>query len=128
MLRNRRLTAAGMEPVMSTHLSVRHRFIHRVALAVVATGALFSGVALSERPAAAQVVEIAPPAVRVEAIPAPPAPRYFWVGGYWGWRDGRHCWIDGRWERERPGWAYARPYWARERHNWRFAPGHWHRR
>jgi hypothetical protein len=113
---------------MNTHLPLRYRFVRRTILSAMAAGALLCGLVVRESPAAAQVVEVAPPALRVEAAMAPPAPHLFWVGGYWGWYGNRYCWIGGHWERERPGWAYAHPYWAREGSRWRFARGHWHRR
>ncbi len=107
---------------------LRHRFLRPLALGAVAVGALFVGVVAGERPAAAQVVEVAPPAVRVEVAPVPPAPHVFWADGYWGWRGGRYAWVGGRWERERPGWAYEHARWRHEGRGWRFARARWHRR
>jgi hypothetical protein len=113
---------------MQANSSRRHAFVRRLALGAVAAGALFCGVIAGERPANAQVVALAPPAVRVEVIPRAPEPHVFWVGGYWGWYGGRHVWMGGHWERERPGWGYERAHWMHEGRGWRFAPGHWHRR
>lgn len=114
---------------MQTNSSLpRHAVFRRLVLGVVAGGALFCALVVGDRPAAAQVVEVAPPAVRLEVVPVAPPPHFFWVGGYWGWYGGRHVWHGGYWERERPGWVYERPHWARMERRWRFAPGHWHRR
>jgi hypothetical protein len=107
--------------------SLRSRFVRRLAVGALGAGALFCALVAGERPAAAQVVEVAPPAMRVEVIPPAP-PHYVWAGGYWGWYGGRYVWIDGCWERERPGWAYERAHWWRGGRGWRFARGHWHRR
>jgi hypothetical protein len=117
-----------MEPIMRSTLSLRHSFVRRFALGAVVVGALLCGTAGTERQANAQVVEVAPPTVRVEVAPRPPSPHHFWIGGYWGWHGGRHVWIGGRWERERPGYAWERAHWAREGRRWRFASGRWHRR
>jgi hypothetical protein len=86
------------------------------------------GVVAGEHTASAQVIAVAPPAVRVEVMGRPPSPAHFWIPGYWGWRGTRHVWVGGRWERSRPGWAYSNAHWAHEGHGWRLAPGHWHRR
>jgi hypothetical protein len=113
---------------MDTHSLSPGRFARRLTLAAVAAGALVWGVLADEKPAAAQVVWVAPPVVRVESVPYPAPPESFWVGGYWGWNHGRHVWYEGRWVHERPGWAYERPRWGREGRGWRFSPGRWHRR
>jgi hypothetical protein len=113
---------------MQANSSLRHPFVRRLSLGAVVAGALSWGVLAGERPAAAQVVVVAPPVLHVDVIPRPPAPDLFWVGGYWGWYGGRYVWIDGCWEHQRPGWGYERAYWVSERRGWRFAPGHWHRR
>ena len=114
---------------MGSTRTLGHSFVRRLMLGAVVVGALLFGVA-GERQASAQVVEVAPPAVRVEVMGRPPSPQHFWIGGYWGWHGGRHVWVGGRWEHARPGWGYERAHWAREPHGhgWRFAPGRWHRR
>ncbi|HEY2511970.1 MAG TPA: hypothetical protein VGI39_13980 [Polyangiaceae bacterium] len=104
-------------------LSHVRRFALGAAAALAIACATFGG----ERQAAAQIVEVAPPAVRVEVIPPAP-PQHFWIAGYWGWHGGRHVWMPGRYERVRPGWGYERAHWAHERHGWHLAPGRWHRR
>lgn len=68
----------------------------------------------------------APPAARVEVIPASPSANHVWVAGYWT-RDGAAwVWMPGvyvvrpvqrtRWE---PG------HWAVRGHRWVWIPGHW---
>lgn len=79
-------------------------------------------------PAQAQIfVGVAPPATRVEVIPAPRT-GYTWAPGYWDWRDNRHTWVNGHWEADRPGFAYVAPTWVErdgrwymERNGWREA-------
>lgn len=44
------------------------------------------------------VVQVPPPAPRVEVIVSRPSPRHVWLPGYWTWHGGRHVWVDGRWE------------------------------
>jgi hypothetical protein len=89
--------------------------VRRFALAAVAAGALVCGVVAGEKPAAAQVVYVAPPAVEVETYPAP---GYYWAGGYYGWH---HRYYGYGYERP---WYYGRRHWwHHEGRGWR----HWHR-
>ena len=79
-------------------------------------------------PAAAQVyVQVAPPAPRVEVVPAPRR-GFAWVPGYWEWRGRRHVWVGGTWVRERPGYAYVSPAWVQRDGRWYFERGRWNRR
>ena len=73
------------------------------------------------------VVMVAPPAVQVEVMPVMPGPGYFWIGGYWTWRAGRHVWIGGRWESARPGRVWVPHAWRPYGRGWREVPGHWRR-
>jgi hypothetical protein len=73
-------------------------------------------------------VRIAPPAARVEVVPARPSPHHFWVHGYWGWSEGRHVWVPGRYEVERRGYEYREPRWESAHGHYRFHDGYWHRR
>ena len=56
-------------------------------------------------------VNVAPPVVPYEFVPAPRA-GWVWVPGYYDWRYNRHHWIAGRWIRERPGYYYAPARWV----------------
>jgi hypothetical protein len=59
---------------------------------------------------------VPPPPLRVESYGVAPGPGLTWVGGYWGWQDGRYAWVPGSWRRP----PHARSVWA---------PGYWeHRR
>jgi hypothetical protein len=99
---------------MGTQSLSTGRFVRRLALAAVAAGALVCGVVAGERPAAAQVVYVAPPAVEVEAYPAAP---YYWAGGYYGYPHRYYGY-------GRPGWYYGRHHWWHGGRGWRHG---WHR-
>jgi hypothetical protein len=71
-------------------------------------------------------VEVAPPPVRVEAVPGPRA-GYVWVPGYWDWRGHEHVWVTGRWMHERRGWHYVPEHWVQVGPRWHFEPGRWAR-
>jgi hypothetical protein len=99
---------------MGTQSFSRGRFVRRLALAAVAAGALACGVVADEKPAAAQVVWVAPPAVEVETYPV--APGTYWAGDYYGGHQ-RHYGYG------RPGWSYGRHHGWRGGRAWR----RWHR-
>ena len=77
-------------------------------------------------PATAKViyVEVAPPAVREEAMPAPRR-GHVWAPGHWGWRGHRHVWVSGHWVRARPGYRYYAPSWREHRGRWALERGRW---
>lgn len=43
------------------------------------------------------IVKAAPPPLRVEKMPARPAPDFVWVGGYWSWNSADYVWVPGMW-------------------------------
>ncbi len=92
-------------------------------------GALFaSTVACISVPAAAEIyVQVAPPASRHEAIPAPRAGQV-WAPGYWNWRNGRHVWVRGHWERERRGMYYHPSRWVERDGRWYMERSRWEKR
>jgi len=69
---------------------------------------------------------VAPPAPRVEVIPAP-RHGFVWVPGYWDARGQRHAWIGGHWERERRGYVYVEPRWIQRENRWYLERGRWNR-
>ena len=71
-------------------------------------------------------VQVAPPAPRTEAVPAPRR-GYVWVPGYWDWRGHRHVWHEGTWVRHRPGYHYAEPRWHERNGRWMLERGGWAR-
>jgi hypothetical protein len=71
-------------------------------------------------------VRIAPPAPRVEVVPAPRR-GYVWAPGYWQWRGHRHVWHQGYWMRERRGYHWVQESWQPVGPAYRFHRGHWER-
>ena len=79
-------------------------------------------------PAQAQIyVGIAPPAARVEVVPAPRT-GYTWAPGYWDYRSGRYDWVVGHWETDRPGYAYVAPTWIERDGRWYVERNGWRER
>jgi hypothetical protein len=78
-------------------------------------------------PAQAEIiVNIAPPPLRVEPVPAPRA-GYVWEAGYWRWNGNRHVWVAGHWERHRAGYIYHAPQWVEHDGRWTFQSRRWDR-
>jgi hypothetical protein len=85
-----------------------HKLILGSLVAALVTGATL--------PAAARTnvdfyVNVAPPPLRYEIVPAPRV-GLVWVPGYWNWRHGRHDWVPGRYVRHRPGYYYEPVRWV----------------
>lgn len=76
--------------------------------------------------AAAVIVEVAPPPLRYEVVPAPRV-GYVWVPGYWEWRRHRHFWVAGHWVRHRPGYMYAPARWVERGGRWHYVAPAWSR-
>jgi len=77
--------------------------------------------------AAADVwVRVAPPAPRVEVVPAP-RHGYQWVRGHWQWQHKHYVWHNGTWVRERRGYVYNQPTWVERDGRWHMAAGNWAR-
>jgi WXXGXW repeat (2 copies) len=104
----------------------------RIAKWLSASALAAACVAGSPRDASARpVVEvrIAPPAARVEVVPARPSPRHVWAPGYWAWNGRRHVWVQGHNVIERRGYAWREPRWEERSHgHWHFREGGWDRR
>jgi len=94
-----------------------------LAAALVAASAW---VAVPAASAATIVVREAPPALRVETVPAPRA-GYQWVNGHWDWRGNRWVWVGGTWVRERHGYVYAPPMWVERDGRWERREARWER-
>ncbi|MFC5473059.1 hypothetical protein [Paraherbaspirillum soli] len=73
------------------------------------------------------VVNVAPPAPRVEIITQAPSPNHVWIGGYWRWDNGQHNWVNGHWETRRDGYFWAPGHWIRSGSGWAFSGGFWQR-
>lgn len=71
-------------------------------------------------------IAVAPPPVRVEAVPAPRV-GYVWAPGYWAWRHQAHVWVPGRYLRARRGYHWVPARWEARGPRWHNVPGHWER-
>jgi len=71
-------------------------------------------------------LNIGPPPVRVEAVPAP-RPGYIWAPGYWDYAGNRHVWKAGHWERDRPGQHWHAAGWTQRDGRWHLDRGRWER-
>jgi hypothetical protein len=68
-------------------------------------------------------VNVAPPPLRYEVVPAPRV-GYVWVPGYWDWRYKKYYWVRGSWQHHRPGYVYSPVRWEyRGGHYYRHAAG-----
>ena len=88
---------------------------------------LAAALAVAPLAAFAQVsvdVDIAPPALRYEAVPAP-RPGFVWAPGYWHRTGGQWVWGTGRWIAARPGYHWAPDVWVHNGLRWHYVPGHW---
>ena|SRR5882757_9902006 len=71
-------------------------------------------------------IDIAPPAPRVEVMPAP-RPGYVWAPGYWEYRGRAHVWVPGRWIVVRRGYHWVPARWEQRGPRWHYERGHWER-
>jgi hypothetical protein len=69
-------------------------------------------------------VQIAPPAPRVEVVPAPRR-GHNWVPGHWEWRHRAYAWVPGYFIAVRPGFTYAQPQWVQSGGRWAYRAGGW---
>jgi len=69
-------------------------------------------------------IRVAPPADRVEVVPAP-RPGYIYERGHYVWDGNRYTWQEGRFLKEREGHRYV-PYALEKRGDtYYFRRGHW---
>lgn len=99
------------------------QMVRKVLIAALIAASLGS---VSLPVAAAVYVQVAPPAARVEAVPAP-RHGYIWAPGYWDWNGRRYNWVSGNWVRTRPGYRYASPVWVARNGRWYKEGGRWAR-
>jgi hypothetical protein len=71
-------------------------------------------------------VNVAPPPVRYEYVPAPRV-GYVWVPGYWHWRHGRHHWVGGHYLHQRQGYYYEPARWADRGNRYYYSAPGWRR-
>jgi WXXGXW repeat (2 copies) len=95
----------------------------RILVAALALGAIAVPIVSEARTI---IVEVAPPAPRVEVVPAARV-GYVWAPGYWRWNGHKHVWANGSWARERHGYHYAPHNWVERDGRWHFEEGGWRR-
>lgn len=71
-------------------------------------------------------IQVAPPPLRVERVPAP-RHGYVWVPGYWNSHGQKYVWAKGKWVRERHGYRYDSPKWVEQNGKWTMKHGAWSR-
>ena len=69
-------------------------------------------------------VDVSPPAVRHERVPAART-GYVWAPGHWDWRGNRHVWVKGHYVRERAGYVYYAPQWRHDGGRWNLQREYW---
>lgn len=99
--------------------------IRKTAIAALLSACLGS-ISIPAVAAAVVFVQVAPPPLRAEIIPAPRR-GHLWVAGHWGWRNHHHQWIKGTWIRERRGYQYSQPMWLERDGRWQMERGAWRR-
>lgn len=97
----------------------------------VLVSALFAagviGAVATPLPSSAQVyLQIGPPAVRYEAVPAP-RDGYVWSNGVWQYNGSTHVWAPGEWQAARPGYTYSQPRWVENNGRWGYQASRWDR-
>jgi hypothetical protein len=90
----------------------------------LALGTLGFGTAAQAEHSIDVQIGVAPPAERVEVVPAP-RPGYIYERGHYAWDGNRYVWTEGEFIREREGHHYH-PY-VLEKHGegWHYRAGHW---
>ena len=71
-------------------------------------------------------IDVGPPPLIVETVPAPRA-GYTWAPGYWAWNGHKHAWHKGYWVHDRPGYAWAPHHWEQRGDRWYLNGGRWER-
>ncbi len=71
-------------------------------------------------------LNVPPPAVRYEAVPAPRS-GYVWSNGYWQYDGSQHVWAEGNWQPARPGYTYSQPRWVENNGRWGYQASRWDR-
>src|SRR5438477_99016 len=69
-------------------------------------------------------VQAAPPAARVEVVPAP-REGSVWIPGYWDYRGSDYTWVEGHFEPARTGYVYVPPRYEQADGRWRMYAGGW---
>jgi WXXGXW repeat (2 copies) len=101
-------------------------FIKQLALSALLAASAATMLPVAADAAVDLSIRIAPPAPRVEVVPAP-RHGYVWAPGYWRWRGHQHVWVQGHYVRERRGYHWVPEHWEQAGPDWRFRRGYWER-
>jgi hypothetical protein len=72
------------------------------------------------------MIDIAPPALRIEPLGVAPGIGFVWTPGYYGYSGGSYTWIGGSWVRPpSPGVGWVEPRYVRVGGRYSFQPGRW---
>jgi hypothetical protein len=63
------------------------------------------------------VVQVEPPAPRVESMPSE-RDGYVWAPGYWSWDGSNYVWVGGRYVPALSGYTYVAPRWESVNGGW----------
>jgi hypothetical protein len=84
---------------------------------------LASGVGATSAIARTIVVDVAPPAPRVEVVHSDSV----WAPGYWSWHGNKHVWVNGHTMKVRHGYSYSAAHWEERDGRHYFNEGRWDR-
>ena len=87
---------------------------------------LVGGISAGSAIARTIVVEVAPPPVRYEVVPAQ-RHGYAWAPGYWAWQRNQYVWVNGHSMRGRSGYRWMPDHWNQVGNHHQFQAGHWTR-
>lgn len=72
------------------------------------------------------LVAVAPPAIPVYRVPAPPEEGVIWIPGYWHWNEWGYYWVPGTWVWPPAyGMLWTPGYWAWAEGNFLWHEGYW---
>ena len=71
-------------------------------------------------------LNVAPPEVRYEAVPAPRS-GYIYSSGHWQHDGSQYVWSAGDWQAARPGYTYSQPTWVENNGRYAYQPSRWDR-
>jgi hypothetical protein len=101
--------------------------MHKPLLGAIAA-AMLMGFGAAAQAQYTAIVSVAPPAPRVEVVPAA-REGWVWAPGHYEWRGNQHVWVAGSWMRDRPGYEYREPRWVqRANGEWQLVGGTWEQR
>jgi hypothetical protein len=101
-------------------------FTKKVLVSALFAAGVIGAVATPLSSSAQVYLQIGPPAVRYEAVPAP-RDGYVWSNGVWQYDGSTHVWAPGEWQAARPGYTYSQPRWVENNGRWGYQASRWDR-